>query len=83
MAVEKKDRKVIVSYEQGEEKTSEIPTTARLLVKEGDQVEAGQPLTEGSLNPHRVLRIQGREACPDVPAERDPEGVPLAGPEHP
>jgi DNA-directed RNA polymerase subunit beta' len=63
VAVEKKERKVIVSYEQGEEKTSEIPTTARLLVKEGDHVEAGQALTEGSLNPHRVLRIQGREAA--------------------
>jgi DNA-directed RNA polymerase subunit beta' len=63
VAVEKKDRKIMVSYEQGEEKTSEIPTTARLLVKEGDHVEAGQALTEGSLNPHRVLRIQGREAA--------------------
>ncbi len=63
VAVEKKDHKVIVSYEQGEEKTSEIPTTARLLVKDGEHVEAGQPLTEGSLNPHRVLRIQGREAA--------------------
>jgi len=63
VAVEKKDRKIIVSYEQGEEKTSEIPTTARLLVKEGDHVEAGQALTEGSLNPHRVLRIKGREAA--------------------
>jgi DNA-directed RNA polymerase subunit beta' len=63
VAVEKKDHKVIVSYEQGEQKASEIPTTARLLVKEGDHVEAGQPLTEGSLNPHRVLRIQGREAA--------------------
>ena len=28
-----------------------------------DHVEAGQPLTEGSLNPHRILRIQGRQAC--------------------
>jgi DNA-directed RNA polymerase subunit beta' len=35
----------------------------RLLVKDGDHVEAGQPLTEGSLNPHRILRLQGREAC--------------------
>ena len=26
-------------------------------------MEAGQPLTEGSLNPHRILRILGREAC--------------------
>src|SRR5512142_2747945 len=63
VALEKKKAKVIVSYEQREEKTSEIPTTARLLVKEGEHVEAGQPLTEGSLNPHRVLKIQGREAA--------------------
>jgi len=63
VAVEKKSRKVIVSYEQREEKLSDIPTTSRLLVREGDHVEAGQPLTEGSLNPHRVLRIQGREAA--------------------
>jgi len=63
VAVEKKDRKVIVSYEQSEEKVEDIPTTARLLVKDGQVVEAGQPLTEGSLNPHRVLRIQGREAA--------------------
>jgi DNA-directed RNA polymerase subunit beta' len=63
VAVEKKDHKILVSYEQREEKTSDIPTTSRLLVKEGDHVEAGQPLTEGSLNPHRVLRIQGREAA--------------------
>ena len=63
VAVDKKARKVTVSYEQGEEKTHEIPTTGRLLVKEGEHVEAGQPLTEGSLNPHRVLRIQGREAA--------------------
>jgi DNA-directed RNA polymerase subunit beta' len=63
VAVDKKQRKIMVSYEQREEKLEEIPTTARLLVRDGDRVEAGQPLTEGSLNPHRVLRIQGREAC--------------------
>jgi DNA-directed RNA polymerase subunit beta' len=63
VAVEKKARKVTVSYEQREESSEEIPTTARLLVRQGDKVEAGQALTEGSLNPHRVLRIQGREAC--------------------
>ncbi|MBU4224690.1 MAG: DNA-directed RNA polymerase subunit beta', partial [Chloroflexi bacterium] len=57
------ERKIIVSYEQREEVEYEIPTTSRVLVKEGDHVEAGQPLTEGSLNPHRILRIQGRKAC--------------------
>jgi DNA-directed RNA polymerase subunit beta' len=56
-------RKIFVSYEQREEVEHEIPTTLRLLVKDGEHVEAGQPLTEGSLNPHRILRIQGREAA--------------------
>ena len=56
-------RKVFVSHEQREEIEHEIPTTLRLLVKEGDHVSEGQPLTEGSLNPHRVLRVQGRDAC--------------------
>jgi DNA-directed RNA polymerase subunit beta' len=63
VAVEKKDRKIIVSYERREEVIEDIPTTSRLLVKDGSHVEAGQPLTEGSLNPHRILKIQGRDAC--------------------
>ncbi|MFN8384770.1 MAG: DNA-directed RNA polymerase subunit beta' [Anaerolineales bacterium] len=63
VAVEKKDRKIVVSYEQREEIVDDIPNTSRLLVKDGAHVEAGQPLTEGSLNPHRILKIQGRDAC--------------------
>lgn len=63
VAVEKKDRKVIVSYEQREEVILDVPNTSRLLVRDGERVEAGTPLTEGSLNPHRILKIQGREAC--------------------
>ena len=54
---------MVVSYDQREEKEEEIPTTSRLLVRDGDKIEAGEPLTEGSLNPHRILRILGREAC--------------------
>ncbi|HEU0292730.1 MAG TPA: DNA-directed RNA polymerase subunit beta' [Anaerolineales bacterium] len=61
--LEKKDRKVIVSYDQKESVSYDIPNTSRLLIKNNDAVEAGTPLTEGSLNPHRVLKIQGREAC--------------------
>ncbi len=56
-------RKVVVSYDRYEEVEYEVPTTLRLLVKDGERVQNGQPLTEGSLNPHRILRIQGREAC--------------------
>ena len=60
---EGKTRKVVVSYDIHQESEHEIPSTARLLIRDGDKVEAGQPLTEGSLNPHRILRIQGRETC--------------------
>ncbi len=58
-----KDRKVTISYEQREEVEYEVPASARLLVEHGQRVSAGQQLTEGSLNPHRILRILGREAC--------------------
>ncbi len=54
--------RVLVGYEQREEAEYDIPTTARILIKNGDKVEAGQPLTEGSLNPHKILRISGRES---------------------
>ena len=56
-------RKVIVSYEQRETEDYEIPSTSRLIIRDGDQVEAGEPLTEGSINPHTILRIKGREAA--------------------
>jgi DNA-directed RNA polymerase subunit beta' len=43
----------------------DIPQNARLLedVFDGMQVSAGQQLTEGSKNPHRILRILGQDAC--------------------
>lgn len=56
------DNKVIVAYELRDQEEYEIPSNARLLVKDGDHVDPGQPLTEGSLNPHSILRIQGRDA---------------------
>jgi DNA-directed RNA polymerase subunit beta' len=56
------DNQVVVSYEVKESEEYDIPTTSRLIVQEGDKVEAGQPLTEGSLNPHTILRIKGRDA---------------------
>lgn len=55
--------KVLVGYEQREDAEYDIPSTARLLIRNGDQVEAGQALTEGSLNPHKILRISGRDAA--------------------
>jgi len=53
---------VIVSYEVRDEEEYEIPSNARLTVQDGEKVTPGEPLTEGSLNPHNILRINGREA---------------------
>jgi DNA-directed RNA polymerase subunit beta' len=58
-----REHKVTVTYERSEDAEYEIPTGARLVISEGQRVEAGQNLTEGALNPHRILRLQGREAC--------------------
>jgi DNA-directed RNA polymerase subunit beta' len=57
------DGKVIVSYTVKESEDYDIPSTSRQIVRDGDRVTAGQALTEGSLNPHTILKINGREAC--------------------
>jgi DNA-directed RNA polymerase subunit beta' len=59
--VSRKDHAVVVTYERRDEKEYEIPSSTRLLVIDGQKVRAGDALTEGSLNPHRILRILGRE----------------------
>ena len=83
VAVEKKEHKVIVSYEQGEEKSSEIPTTSRLLVKDG-RARRSRPAAHRRLAQSAPRAADpGSRSLPDVPADRDPEGLSLAGPEHP
>jgi DNA-directed RNA polymerase subunit beta' len=52
---------VYVRREQRDEREYEIPTTARLRIEPGGMVRAGEQLTEGSINPTRLLRILGRE----------------------
>ena len=56
------DGEVVVSYEDRLSEDYEIPSTSRLLIAEGQKVIAGEQLTEGSLNPHTILRINGTDA---------------------
>ncbi|AEM73929.1 DNA-directed RNA polymerase subunit beta' [Caldicellulosiruptor acetigenus] len=56
---EDKKRTITVRNDNGEERTYEIPYGARLKVNDGDYVQAGDELTEGSINPHDLLRIKG------------------------
>jgi len=54
--------KIQVVYEEREEREYPIPAASRLLVENGDVVNAGDQLTEGARNPQHVLSIQGRDA---------------------
>ncbi len=55
-------RKVTVFPESGEERVYQIPYGARIIVKDGAAVELGDRLTEGSINPHDILRVCGLKA---------------------
>jgi DNA-directed RNA polymerase subunit beta' len=60
--VVKKNKPLAVVYEVRDEREYDAPASARLLVEEGQRVKAGDQLTEGTRNPHRILRLLGREA---------------------
>lgn len=55
----KKKREVIIINDDGETKTYLIPYGSRLRISDSQQVEAGDELTEGSINPHDILKIKG------------------------
>lgn len=55
----KKKREVVVTSNEGEAKNYLIPYGSRIKVLDGDLVEAGDELTEGSVNPHDILKIKG------------------------
>ena len=56
-----KKRKEVIVTTKGDSKTYVVPFGAKLKVKDGDMVEAGDPLTEGSINPNDILAINGAE----------------------
>ncbi len=58
----RKNKPLAVVYEIRDEREYDVPSAARLIVEDGQPVSAGQQISEGALNPHRILRIMGREA---------------------
>ena len=62
----KKKREIIVTdNETGNSKTYLIPYGSRIKVQDGQVLEAGDELTEGSINPHDLLKIKGVRAVQD------------------
>ena len=62
----KKKREVIVTNDEtGESKAYLIPYGSRIKIQDGQVLEAGDELTEGSVNPHDILKIKGLRAVQD------------------
>ena len=61
----KKKREIQVTGEDGESKIYLIPYGSRIKVQDGQVLEAGDELTEGSVNPHDILKIKGVRAVQD------------------
>ena len=62
----KKKREIIVTNnETGESKAYLIPYGSRIKIQDGAVLEAGDELTEGSVNPHDILKIKGLRAVQD------------------
>ena len=62
----KKKREIIITNEEtGESKTYLIPYGSRIKILDGTKLEAGDELTEGSVNPHDLLKIKGIRAVQD------------------
>ncbi|MEO7001850.1 MAG: DNA-directed RNA polymerase subunit beta' [Ktedonobacterales bacterium] len=62
MALLNADNHIVVRFDSHEEREYPVPAAMNIVVREGDSVRAGQPLTNGLIDPQDVLRIQGREA---------------------
>lgn len=52
-------RRISVIAESGEEKVYQVPFGSRIRVRDGAQIQAGDLLTEGSANPHDILKVKG------------------------
>ena len=63
--IKKNKHAVILNKETGETRQYLIPYGARVKVQDGDVIEAGDLLTEGSVNPHDVLAIKGTDEVHD------------------
>ncbi len=61
-AIMKGKRKIIVTSEDGEEHSYDIPRGTHISVQEGDRIRAGESMMDGPLNPHDILNVLGMDA---------------------
>jgi len=56
-------KQLFIEYEESEEREYVVPAATHIRVQTGDQIKAGQQLTDGSINPQDILHVLGREAA--------------------
>jgi len=77
--IAKGKRKVIIVGDDGGEREYDIPRGTHINVQEGDRVKAGEPLMDGPLNPHDILRVLGMEALQEYLVDEVQEVYRLQG----
>ena len=58
----RRSRRLVVHADDGSEHEYLVPQGRHLSIRDGDRVQAGEPLSEGSIDPHDILKIQGVNA---------------------
>ena len=80
---DEKSRKVIILDAKGEEHAYTLPAPhARCWCRQGEKIEAGQQLNEGSLYPAELLEVRGRDDDRALPRRRGAEGLQVPGRGH-
>ncbi len=59
--VAKQHRKIFVTTDEGEQREYQLPRGAHINVQEGERVKAGEPLMDGPIDPHDILRVRGEK----------------------
>ncbi len=77
--ITKGKRKIIVVSKDGDEHEYDIPRGTHISVQEGDHVRAGEPLMDGPLNPHDILRVLGMDALQEYLVNETQEVYRLQG----
>ena len=77
--ISKGKRKLIIIGDDGGEREYDIPRGTHINVQEGDTVKSGEPLMDGPLNPHDILRVLGMEALQEYLVDEVQEVYRLQG----
>lgn len=77
--ISKGKRKLIITGDDGSEREYDIPRGTHINVQEEDRVKSGEPLMDGPLNPHDILRVRGTEALQEYLVDEVQEVYRLQG----